>query len=133
MADQQKEVATTTLPMIRKTEADFRKGGSGERGAALAKVTNGVKAARRAETGVKARPNPATGEPEYQQNQTDFLMAVAAWKTRTGVKFPLLSDYLDIAESLGWRREDRTWPSDRADRIEVAATLAEAEAETVAA
>ncbi len=80
--------------------------------AAASVATCRAKAARRAETGVIERANPATSETHYTDNQNEFLMAVDAFKHRTGRKFPTLIEILEIAEALGWSRRDGSWPND---------------------
>ena len=50
-------------------------------------------------------PHPSTMTSyTYDQDEYDFLLAVERFKARTGRKFPTLSDFLQIAKSIGFTR-----------------------------
>lgn len=48
--------------------------------------------------------NPCTSEVQYTAEETHFMMAVDAWKKRTGRQFPTCSDYLQIAKECGYAK-----------------------------
>lgn len=47
----------------------------------------------------------ADGIP-YDEEETEFILAVERWKRTTGVKFPALTDLLKILKELGWRKTE---------------------------
>lgn len=54
----------------------------------------------------KERPqgHPASSNMDYTEDQTEFLMAVDAFKTRTGKQFPTNCEILTIVQSLGYKK-----------------------------
>lgn len=51
------------------------------------------------------RRHPTTAEVEYDADQTEFLLAVDAWKKRTGVKFPTLIELYAVLIELGYAKK----------------------------
>lgn len=52
---------------------------------------------------LKDRPHPATvAIPDYDADETEFLMAVDRFRAMTGRTFPTCTDFLAIAKSLGY-------------------------------
>lgn len=52
------------------------------------------------------RGHPTTAEMDYTLDETEFFMAVDAWKIRMGRRFPTLGEILAIARSIGYRKEE---------------------------
>lgn len=53
----------------------------------------------------EATPHPATAITRtYDDDEMDFMLAVDAFKTRTGRRFPTLADYLYICKLIGFSR-----------------------------
>lgn len=50
------------------------------------------------------RRHHATSEKLFDSEETDFLIAMDAYKRRTGKQFPTLSDTLGVLKSLGYQK-----------------------------
>lgn len=48
--------------------------------------------------------NPATSNPSYRKEEEEFIMAVDAYKRKTGRQFPTLRELFRIMENLGYTR-----------------------------
>lgn len=59
----------------------------------------------RGKYGDRKRGGILTSEVDYSDEERSFLMAVEAWKKRTGNRFPALSELLAILRGLGYRKE----------------------------
>lgn len=64
-----------------------------------------ARAARRRHAAPKFGGDPSVSDREYSADELELLMAVDAWKARTGRKFPTNCDLLQIFRSLGYHRE----------------------------
>jgi hypothetical protein len=53
---------------------------------------------------VKAASHHATCSAEFSPDQTEFLMAIDAFKTTTGKRFPTWVEVMRVFESLGYRK-----------------------------
>ena len=106
-------------PPLREAEYKFRKESTTASATRMSTATNRQKGELQRSTGVRLRPCPSTGDPEYTENQCRFLVAVEEYRRLRNRNFLNVCDYLDVAESLGWQAPNRTWPSDRVYRIEV--------------
>lgn len=54
--------------------------------------------------------HPTTSDRDYSDEEREFLLAIEAYKTRTGRKFPTWCEALDVLRSLGYAKappEDR--------------------------
>lgn len=72
--------------------------GSARRGTERAVATK----ARTAGSGT--RPNPATSDRGYTDDESEFIGAIRAYQDRTGRKFPAWSEVLDVIRSLGYAK-----------------------------
>lgn len=52
----------------------------------------------------KGQGHPATADLAYSDEEFEFLMAIEAFKSRTGRKFPTWAETLRVLKSLGWER-----------------------------
>lgn len=50
--------------------------------------------------------HPGTGNRQYSDDESAFLVAVAEFRHRTGIRFLLATHYLAILKSLGYRKAD---------------------------
>jgi hypothetical protein len=48
--------------------------------------------------------NPATCDTPYEDDESEFLKAIARFKQETGKAFPTWSDALQVLKSLGYRK-----------------------------
>lgn len=64
----------------------------------------GTAAAAAVRRGRPAMAHPATGEPDYDDEEREFLMAIEAFKRATGRKFPTWTEALGVLKSLGYHR-----------------------------
>jgi hypothetical protein len=98
-----------TRPSDRNYIQNFTLHGAEERArrAVNARKTRGLK--------TDGRGHPTTTDIDYTEAETEFFMAVDAWKNRTGRRFPTLGEILMIARSIGYHQDD---DQDDAYRIE---------------
>jgi hypothetical protein len=50
------------------------------------------------------RCSPLTSDRLYNDDEREFLMAMDAYRERTGKRFPTLADILGVLKSLGYRK-----------------------------
>jgi hypothetical protein len=61
------------------------------------------------------------GEEPYSEDETEFLIAIEAYKRKHNKKFLTWIEALDIAKSLGWRKGDNIM--DRRDALKAVALI----------
>jgi hypothetical protein len=95
--------------------------------------------ARRAEHARKTRTlktdgrgHPTTSEMDYSKAEEQFMMAVDAWKTRTGRRFPTLSEILGIARALGYEQSIEAIDLEQTQEIDTLAVTTALENERTA-
>lgn len=60
--------------------------------------------------GERGSGHPATSERAYEDDETEWLAAVARYQAETGRKFLLATEYLKILKSLGYSKEPPARP-----------------------
>lgn len=50
-------------------------------------------------------PGPLAYSPDFDAEETEFLRAMDAYKSRNGRRFPTLRETLAVLKSLGYRKE----------------------------
>lgn len=55
-------------------------------------------------SGLPNRPHPATGDPGYSDEESAYLTACEAFRSSTGRKFMLATDYLHVLRTLGYAK-----------------------------
>lgn len=51
-------------------------------------------------------------EAVYSDAENEFIIAVQAWKSRTGTRFPAATEYLAILLEMGYRKKNAPLPTD---------------------
>jgi hypothetical protein len=64
-----------------------------------------IRAAAGREPSAQHRGHPAVSDREYTDEEREVLRAMDAHKLRTGRRFPLVTDYLEVLRALGYRRQ----------------------------